>query len=533
MNDDDRIDRYLSDRAESLTLTPGDPSAVMRRGARRRLRRRGALVGGVAVLALVATTVVVDRGGSDQKVQITASPQATASTFDWSTVRPDSGLGYSGAQAQLASGAVYGLSTAPGPVTDDTYNRPATLYRSVDGKEWVEAQLPTTLSASALAASGDTLYALGTAPAGGGTRDLVVASSTDGARSWSSITLPHEVADLEAAHPGQISVSAPTLAALDATHQVASVVVSANLDPTKIKPEIADEDVSWEWTDTGLTLRQSPKPCGAEKDPNAAGNAVTADEMKACRLAAEDSVPRDADGNTPVVGSYTYAELGISPDLAALVNGRTYTYATSDGSHFAPVSLPVDASGWGSQLVAGQGRYTLFLGRSDGKAGQTDVLQSADGTSWAKATTLGGSPMSAGLLQGRPAVALSDSSDLGTVQAQQADGTWAPIDLGAAITVPAGQQAWVGQVAFGPLGLAASVGSYDKAGAGDSGSWIVHTSDGSHLSVLDVASVVDHPGSVIGLAVSADAITVRLSDVGPGRQPSTPPTQTVLVGTPG
>ena len=150
MNDDDRLSRYLSDRADGITLSPADPTGVMRRGSRRRIRRRGALVGGVAVLGLLATTFVV-RDGGDQKVKVSvASPDVAASTYRWSVVKPTSGLGYSSSHTELASGALYGLSTAPGPIDPGNAAQPPVLYRSDNGTEWAKVALPTGLSASAL-----------------------------------------------------------------------------------------------------------------------------------------------------------------------------------------------------------------------------------------------------------------------------------------------------------------------------------------------------------------------------------------------
>ena len=42
MSNDDRLDRYLADQANAITLPPADPTGAARRGARRRTRRRGA-----------------------------------------------------------------------------------------------------------------------------------------------------------------------------------------------------------------------------------------------------------------------------------------------------------------------------------------------------------------------------------------------------------------------------------------------------------------------------------------------------------
>jgi hypothetical protein len=560
VNDDDRLHRYLSDRAEGIPLTPGDPSDVMRRGSRRRTRRRGALVGGVAIVGLLATTVVIQRGNDDQSVQLKGTPTATPSTYDWSVVNPGTGLGYSRSEAELAGGSIYGLSTAPGPANDKTINTPARLYRSDDGTEWVKAELPSGLSATSLAASGDTLYALGTAPAGGGARDLVVAASTDGAESWTSVKLPREVADLETRHPGQISLSAPTMAAKDATHQVVTIVVSANLDPTQLKPELAGKDYGWEWTDTGLSVYQvntckaivppattDPTVAVTSTTGTAGANPKTADantaaadgspksaiaEAQGCRTDAT-TVTTDANGNGPVVATYTWSDLGVDSELAGLVNGHTYSWVTDDGSHFTPVDLPQQGHGWGSSLVAGADGYTLFLGRSEPKAksSTTEVLHSTDGHSWDTVTSLSGSPMSAGLLSGRPAVSLSGSDGQTSVQAQQADGSWLPVNLSAAVPQAAGVQSWVGEVAFGPLGLAATVSSFSERDKGVTSSWVVHSTDGKSLSILSIKDkVASSSPSPLGITVSADAITVRLSN-GPAT-PGHPATQTVLVGTP-
>jgi hypothetical protein len=525
VNDDDRLSRYLSDQAEGITLGAGDPNEVMRRGTRRRTRRRGALVGGVAVIGLLATSVVLRDGGDDQKVDVTlATPDVSASTYDWSTLSPDAGLGYAGSQAQLADGSLYGLSTAPGPVNEQTYNRPATLYRSDDGAEWTKVTLPTGLSPSSIASSGDTLYALGTAPAGGSTRDLVLAASHDGAATWSSITLPHEVGDLEARHPGQIVISSPRIAAVDATHQLATVVVSANLDPTNLKPEYKDQDVTWQWTDTGVTFYEAKAPCLA--DPN---GEITAKDAKACRGAAPSTIVDDG-GNGAEIASYTWDELGVDQELRDLTQGRTFDYVTDDGATFERVTLPVAGKGWGSEILAGPNGYSQLLGSWTGKDSSTTVLQSPDGHTWTETGTLNGAPMSSGFLGDRPAVSLSLFDGRTAVQVQQPDGTWSEVNLTGAVPAPAdGAQPWISSVSFGPLGLAAVAGSYTEKGTGDN--YIVHSTDGVHLSLLKISDVVKPAGSPLGVTVTADAITVRLSHR-VDDDPATPPQQTVLVGTP-
>jgi hypothetical protein len=133
---DDRISRYLHEQAEGIALPPADPEGAMRRGARRKTRRRVALLGSVAVVGLLATSVAI-RSGDDggQEVHVAAAPDAAASSFHWSVVTPKVGLAYGGDSAQLADGSVYSISTAPGPSRDDQTPE-SVLYRSTDGAEW-------------------------------------------------------------------------------------------------------------------------------------------------------------------------------------------------------------------------------------------------------------------------------------------------------------------------------------------------------------------------------------------------------------
>ena len=113
---DDRISQDLHQQAEGITLTPADPAGAMRRGTRRRTRRRVGLLGSVAVVGVLATSIAVRDGSDDQKLDLANGATASASTFDWSVVTPQSGLAWGGDTVLLADGSVYGISTAPGPV---------------------------------------------------------------------------------------------------------------------------------------------------------------------------------------------------------------------------------------------------------------------------------------------------------------------------------------------------------------------------------------------------------------------------------
>jgi hypothetical protein len=521
VNHDDRLHRALADQADAILLTPGDAGSVMRRGAARRNRRRGAVVA-VAALAVVATSLaVVDRGEPDATVDSGVAATLVASPYDWTAVSPRSGLGYSGSVAEL-DGAVYRLSTAPGPVDPDAVTFEPHLYRSEDGAEWAEVSLPDGMRPSSLTASDGALYAVGTAPAGGDTRSVVVSASVDGASSWTSVTLPSDVAELESRFPGQVQVGQPMLAALDASHLVAAVTVSATPDIEALLPDEADPEAGWEITPEGVTLYRL-EPC---TDGEAAGcvpgptSTVAADPV-----AVDGAITADRAASEPkVAGTYTWDELGIDPELRDLIVGRTYVYASDDGATFSRADLPEGTVGSNGQVLATADGYWLVLSAQQRDAAVTRVLRSADGRTWTGAGSLPGWVGAAGVLAGRLAVGVYGVEGPLTVQLSQADGSWLPLDLVQAVGMDP-TKAGVGELAFGPLGLAATVWEGEEA-------YLVHSADGSTVSAVRLADHLTGPlGGVLGLDVSADAITVRVGGA-VDDDPATPPTQQVLVGTP-
>jgi hypothetical protein len=519
----DQLQRALVRQADAISLPAADPDAVVRRGSRRRARRRAAIAG-IAVLAIGAMSVsVVQRGDKDATVESALAASVVASPFDWTVVSPESGLGYSASSAEL-DGAVYRLSTAPGPADPNAASVEQRLYRSDDGAEWAEVALPVGMKTSSLAASDGALYAVGTAPAGGGTRDLVVATSTDGAATWANVTLPADVADLEARFPGQVVIGSPQVAAQDATHLVASVVVTATPDVAALLPGVADPEAGWSTSREGVTLFELV-PCADGNDGcrvDSTGRAVPAAEANG----ATSTTAPDSGKPQPMMpqagASYTWDQLGVAPELQELISGRTYVYASDDGSTFTRVDLPAGSGGSGSNLLAAADGYRLFVGSQVGDVTSTRVLQSNDGHTWTDTGSLPGWPQTSGLLGGRPAVALFGDKSL-SLQVLQPGGTWVPLDLAQAVTSAVG----VGEIVFGPLGLAATVWTDDPNAA-----YLVHSVDGSSLSVVALADYVDlDPIGVLGIDVSADAITVRIG--GPSDDdPSTLTPQQVLVGTP-
>lgn len=533
---DDRISRYLSNQAEGITLAPADPDGAMRRGNRRRTRRRAGLLGGVAVVGVLATSVAVRDTSPDESIDLADAQNAIASTYEWSTTEPGSGLGYGGQVAQLSDGTVYSISTAPGPYREgDVYQ--STLYSSDDGAEWAVASQPDGIRSADLAGGGETLYSVGTSPAGG----LVVSSSTDGAASWSSAALPGDVAALKERNGDRIVLGSPRVAAQDGSHVVATVVATTSTDPALYgHPEINEAGNPWTWDDTGLHVYEVPDEECSSPITVVSDDAESADPValagvdgRACRAMTANGGPDLGDP----VASYTFDQLGIDGELREHVGGRTYAYVSDDGASFAPATLP-DAvaglnNGFVADVVATDDGYRMFIGNFDEASSTTTVLRSVDGHDWSVDATFDGSPGDVGTLGGRAALSVWASAGGSTVRVQQPDGSWTSIDLVGAVSTPDGFSTYVGSVAFGPLGLAAVVGtsnddpegepSYDEA--------IVHSTDGGTLQVVEVEPLVQTGGTIAGLVVTTDAIAARVISPDDGKA-GTPASQKVLVGTP-
>lgn len=527
MSNDDRLDRFLTDQANAITLPPADPAGVARRGARRRTRRRGAVIASVVVLAAVATSVaVVDRDGTDTNVSNLGAVNVAPSTYDWTVLDPESGLGYSDSSAILDDGSMYSLSTAPGQAGDGP-TESGHLYRSTDGAEWAEVTLPDELTASSIAGSGSSLYALGTIPTTSGGRDLVLAASQDGAATWQQIALPDDVTELDARHPGEIYISQPSVAALDADHVVAAVTVQAVPQSDDLLPP-ADRGRSYTQTSDGITVYEDTECTDPQIYAQVCAPPSTVAPGPAADARADEAAERsEAVEQEPTVrATYTWAELGLDPELQALLDGRTYVYSTQDGEHFEPATLPEGVTGAAARVVATSTGYTVFVGEWSETAASTRVLTSDDGLAFADAP---GSPLSGGMgdvgvLGDRPAVAVYAADGTTTVRLGRADGSWTELSLN-------GEGDFSGQVAFGPLGLAAVV--YEETDGPDTPSAsLVHTADGINLSTVSLDDQVGaSAANVIGVSVTADAIFVRIG--GPvDDDPGTPPVQHVLVGTP-
>jgi hypothetical protein len=516
---DDRIHQYLADRADAIELRPTDPSAIVKRAHSRKQRRR---VGAIALCALAigASAVVVTQRDDPKSETSTASSGVVESTFDWAVVEPSAGLGYSTSSALTDDGVIYSLSTAPGQMdtSGNPWAEPATLYRSGDGAEWTEVDLPGDLWASALAGAGGRLYAVGTAPAGGGAV-FQVATSDDRGESWTETEVPSELTDLQQRYGREVFTSKPTVAVHDGT-VIVSASIFANVDvESRLPGGVPAGDSSWTQTDDGIVVTVG---AGCSSEPGWAPTTITVMPEQASGAKVATTPPPEGCQQFP----YTWDELGVDEELGSLIGGRNYVFVSRDGGEFEAVDLGEEYQADGFVVATDDG-FTLFAWQPEqrGGTGSTRVLHSADGVTWDEDIDLPGLLVAAGVQDGRPAVALMQGGDSVLVRIAQPDGSWSMIDP--RIAVDEAGQRWVGQVAFGPLGWAATVQSPDESGPIE----VVH-SVGSSLAVVPLTDLLERPAvGTVDITVGADSIALRVTEPGDG-DPTTVTPQRVVVGTP-
>ncbi|MFS8585599.1 MAG: hypothetical protein FWJ72_10985 [Acidimicrobiia bacterium] len=532
---EDRISRYLAARAAALDLPPGELDAVVRRAGRRRRHRR-ALAAAAAVAVVGVSAAVVLPGDDPRPTDVAVRPageggEVVASPLDWSVVEASSGLGFVSGPGTVAAddGAVYALSTAPGVREVESPRPPATLYRSADGAEWSPVALPADFWPAAVASAGERVYAVGTAPAGGGVTDRL-ATSADGGATWETLEVGSGLADLLARHPGELLPGTQSVAVHDGT-VVVTATVHGDLDlESRVPGGLPADGHSVEITADGVVV--TPAACG---DGWAVPRGADPRRPEVDEAGPPPGPPPSAcDPEAPAQpATYTWDELGVDDELRDIVlHGRTLVAVSAGGDGFTPVDLGDGLAG--GIVVAGDDGFTLFAVRG-GTPGSpdsatTEVHRSADGVSWTPAGELDGRLMSAGVVDGRPAAAVADLTGGAAIWTADGSGGWWSVDPRTAVDDP---ETSVSTVAFGPLGWAAVVNPpVDEHGGRAWRPAVVHSLDGRAISTVPLDELVD-PADLGGLDVSvtADAVLVRVTAPDDG-DPGAAPVQRVVVGTP-
>lgn len=553
---DDRLSRYLLDRAVDVDLGPGDVDAVVRRAGRRRRTRRGLAAAGVAATVAAAAVVIVPGGDGDAPETVMGAPTVAESPFDWAVAESSSGLTtlLDSSAALTDDGSVYVLSTAPGPQGPETLSRPRTLYRSADGADWAPVAVPDDFWPVSLAGTGDQLYAVGTAPAGGGVADRL-ATSGDGGATWSTAEIDTGLSELEARYPGEIYRGRSSVA-VDGDRVVVARSVQGVLDLNRV-PGLGALSGTIRTNEDGVVVTPVPQCGWADGDTPTTSSVPPDPAATEAARADADAAPAGADQGPAGTGrgvpecgedaesesgstTYTWQQLGVDDELRELVlRGRTVVSVSVGGGEFTTVD--VGSGTTGSQVVATDDGFALFTMRVDLSEPMatpvTEVLRSADGQTWEPAGELDGHIRGVGVIGGRAAVALDHMGEGGgSIHLAQPDGSWLTVDPGEAVGRPGG---YLGSVAFGPLGWAAVVYpevSPEGEPVGDDPDErkpaVVHSVDGTTISAVPLSDVID-PAQRAGLdvTVTADAVLVRVSEPDDG-DVQTVPAQRVVVGTP-
>lgn len=498
MRDDHRFDRYLTVRARGIELPPASITSVIDRAARRHRHRRAAVSACTAVAVLTAAVSVANLDGSPSTEQVVARPAGgilVDSSLAWTTVAPKSGLSWSHSTVFGPGNAIYSLSTAPGSVQDDQGSSPAVLYRSADGVEWTPIELPSNLNASSLATTDHTLYAIGTAPAGGNLRAVQLASTANGG-TWSKATLPLDVGALETRYGVKIGMGRLSVAS-DGTRVLVAARLQAVDGIERHLPSTIDTSGGFQVSERGIDVY-------SKVDVETAKGSPPLDKREAVTRVAPT-----------VSASFTWQELGIDDSLRSLILGETRLFVADDGRTFIESKLPTTVRYFGA-VFATTGGFRIY-GSTDISVSRFDAWRSIDGHEWTADVSgaTAGYLLASGLREGRVALvsavdrAGSSNQDV-FVKMEQPDGTWSDFEVNDLLRRAGleGEFYPSSAAAVGPLGVALVVS--EQRSDDTQRSYLVTTADGIEASIIDLNPLLEggYPGDV---RVGADAISVTVS----------------------
>ncbi len=543
------LDRYLYDQMRSASwsvdLPAGDAGAVMARGRARRRRRRGATALVAVAVAGSVTGAVLARSQPHQATNVTiGQPAVTRPASDRLTLQVvplHSGLSYVTSLSGPSGGIEYAVSTAPG-TNANSGTLPGVLYRSSDGRTWSMVNTPSGLSLGDVTVNGDRIYAVGTGPATAAVGSSAIASvqsSTTSSTTWRQTVLPIDLGN----PPGLSVVDEVVRVAAAPAGVVAVVGLNATVDLQQLLPAGVTAG-PWAATAQGVELLGPERvaPCGAGQStspsvsgrgkgiattvaPTTASSAVGRVSSVSCFGSGSKSPvyrtlsPEQA---YPVIRTFTWSQLHLTPDLATSLQGRPLAFYSSDGADFEPVVLPAGIRSSQMAIAAGQTGYVL-VGTAAGTSNGLAAVQSADGRQWAMAPPLPGGPDSlVGVGAAGGHITLVAGTSQSASEALAFDGTgWtvAPIPGSASL------------VGFGPLGVAALTATGHSTGGT---TWqLLFSRDGTTWSAASLTPLVGDAVNPANVSVGASQVVVTLTQV-PSQPPSpnTPATQVAVVGTP-
>jgi hypothetical protein len=562
-----QLDRLLEDQlgrhAERLSLPPGDLPAVMARSRRRRQHRAMAAGTAMAVAAATVTSLALNRGGGSSR-QVSVGVAATNppvrqgdAGIRWQRSDAHAALGY--AYSVSSAGSLYAISTAPGVAPP---SGPASaLYSSSDGVNWTLETGPSGISLADLAAVGNRLYVVGTGSATAVIATPKVGYTDDKSGTWHQTALPIDT--------GAITTKASTVdgevikIAAGPKGVVAVAVISAVLDVPRLLSAGVTAPHGWALSATGVDLLGAGPACpvgtalikpgslAAAQKARAAVAATPIESTTPSQVSPTACFPSNGGSYTMVkpqtargvIGSYTWAQLGVTGDLLRAVQGEPFVFFSTDGTTFKRVALPVTISSTALVHVAADASgYALLAEDSSGLA---TVFHSPDGSVWQQDPALPGgfSDVTAvGRLGGRTVVVGNTTSGDPTAVAAQGSGaggstvapvfatldggSWAVSSLRGVLSSPAANPKTMAEAAaIGPLGVAVVV-------SGASTPDVLFSQDGTTWSDQPlgpfVTSGVDTSAASVVVTANRAVVTLQLANP----QQTGPAPEVVVVGTP-
>lgn len=399
-------------RSELATTPVSDLGGVMERGETIRRRRRAVMTAAPAVAVVLGVVGVMasglwsDAASRNDDIDLVAAGEAALSLslgdLDWQ-VEPAT-LGWA-EDTDRGEDTLYALSTAPGVRWQDFPNGdlPKALYVSKDGQDWNATPLGDWRP-SGLAASGDLLYLVGTAPgARAGTQTVVVRVSGDGGASFET---------------RELSISAPA---------------GAQLWPDLI---VADGGVLALATSRQTADPVSRLPAEALEgavEPLMVGSGIAVFPQDAILEAHEACFSGDTSGCDEVIEAeatefFTWEDFGFAPGAVQFGEiVENFAFWSPDGENFEPVDYPFP-EGYIDRVTSVEGTAVVSIAGM----GPTRVFASDDGREWRQiaADVDAGFVMDVGATGSGVVLATqSPAGSLGLYRADDLDGPWEEIPV--------------------------------------------------------------------------------------------------------
>jgi hypothetical protein len=414
------LDELLVAHFEDLAVPvrSGSLDSVMRqgRGRRARQRRNVATASALAVLAL-GVAVVPRFGGGSGRVKVgsetsTSASAASTTVEPTTTAKPISATPVDASElapfvpSKLVWTKVASPEAAPLEVhrqADGTYlglfpsgESGRVLSSSADAIRWTPVVLPDNFVPVSARKIGTVLRVLGSTPLAPGRTsslgltatfgDLIVADSTPSG-GWQLTALP--ISEARLAERAEVTSWGRLAQSGDATVVVASTSVYTN--GAARLPKDAPFGSAVQTVSDGVEIFGGPpvpsSACSEEVLAAKVRNpppSVAPGEPEALWFPPGVSAKCVAEFSAPPVllKHYSWAELGIDPDVRSSLGGHWRVFASNKGGPFGEVTLPAtDRSTTAGVTIRSTDKGFVLL-RTLSESNQTDLYRSSDGIVW-------------------------------------------------------------------------------------------------------------------------------------------------------